>query len=147
MASYDHTQKAPVHLILFSIGIIFGFIAFYFRDTRQIIVGGLSLASLMFFLGFCFQYLNVKDEGESLKLRYGPLPVFSLRIPYNSIKSVEIGKSDWLDGGGIHYIPGRGWIYNLWGHDCVKLQLKTKVVRIGTDDVFGLQSFLETKVQ
>ncbi len=37
--------------------------------------------------------------------------------------AVSAARSNWLDGWGIHYFPGRGIIYNLWGFDCVRVQI------------------------
>ena len=34
-------------------------------------------------------------------------------------------------------MPGRGWTYNLWGFDCVKLTLGRKIIRVGTNDAEG----------
>jgi hypothetical protein len=51
-----------------------------------------------------------------------------------------------MDGWGIHYVPFRGWTYNLWGFDCVVLQLGSKTVRIGTDDADNLLAFLERQI-
>ncbi len=60
--------------------------------------------------------------------------------------SAEAARSDWLDDGGIHYMPGHSWIYNPWGRDCEKLHLGDKKVRIGTDDVEGHSRFVKTRV-
>ncbi len=89
---------------------------------------------------------TLESNIEWLAIRYGPLPLFWRRLLYASITAAEAARSDWLDGGGIHYMPGRGWIYNLWGRDCVKLHLVDKKVRIGTNDVEGLLRFVKTKV-
>ena len=62
------------------------------------------------------------------------------------IESVEPGRSSLLDGWGIHYFPGRGWTYNLWGFDCVVLRMKKKTLRVGTDDPDGLLEFLQSRV-
>ena len=62
-------------------------------------------------------------------------------------ETVKAARSDALDGWGIHWILGRGVIYNVWGFDCVRIQMGKKIVRVGTDDVEGLLSFLRTKVQ
>ncbi|MCA8981642.1 MAG: hypothetical protein KDC14_16550, partial [Planctomycetes bacterium] len=106
----------------------------------------LLLAVVFTFVGACFRSLTVRDEGDRLALRYGPLPVFSKRIPFDSIRAVEATRSDLLDGWGVHWIPGRGWIWNLWGLDCVRLDLGTRVLRIGTDDPQGLESFLRERL-
>ena len=67
------------------------------------------------------------------------------RIRYADITGVEIGRTGIIDGWGIHYIPGRGWTYNLWGFDCVKLTLGRKIIRVGTDDAEDLVKFLREK--
>ena len=146
MPQYEHTQEGPVHLIGYGLAAIFIGIAWFSSSRGMPYVGMLALAGLMIFLALCFQRLTVRDEGEWLAIRYGPLPLFWRRIPYASMTAAEAARSDWLDGGGIHYIPGRGWIYNLWGRDCVKLQLGNKKVRIGTNDVEGLLRFIKTRV-
>ena len=98
-------------------------------------------------LGLCFGSLTVRDEGQWLAVRFGPLPVFGTRIAYSSITGVEAARSDALDGWGIHWILSRGVIYNVWGFDCVRIQMGKRSVRVGTDDVEGLTSFLRTKIQ
>ena len=46
--------------------------------------------------------------------------------------AVEAGRSSLIDGWGIHWIPGRGWTYNLWGFGCVVIQQGKKTTRVGT---------------
>ena len=46
----------------------------------------------------------------------------------------------------IHYIPFRGWTYNLWGFACVKLTLGRKIVRVGTDDADELAKVVREKM-
>jgi hypothetical protein len=105
----------------------------------------LGFAVMMAFVGLCFGDLTVRDEGDHLAIRYGPLPVFHKQIRYDAIASVTRGRSSLIDGLGIHYVPGRGWTYNLWGTDCVKLLVDGKVIRIGTDDAQQLTEFLLSK--
>jgi hypothetical protein len=93
-----------------------------------------------------FMWLRIRDEGEYLALRYGPLPLIRKRFRFADITAVEPGRSSILDGWGIHWMPGRGWTYNLWGFRCVTLRLGAKTVRIGTDDPEGLALFLRMKV-
>ena len=78
-------------------------------------------------------------------MRFGPLPLFRKRIPYRDIAAVEQGRSRWIDGWGIHFVPGRGWTYNLWGFDCAELRVGGRRLRIGTDDAEGLVSFLRQR--
>ena len=50
-------------------------------------------------------------------------------------------------GGGVHYSVRGGWVWNLWGRDCVVLrQQNGGVLRIGTDDAPNFARFLEGKL-
>jgi hypothetical protein len=75
----------------------------------------------------------------------GPLPVIRKRIRYADITGVEVGRTRIIDGWGVHYMPSRGWTYNIWGFGCVKLTLGRKVIRVGTDDVEGLAEVVREK--
>ncbi len=119
----------------------------WFARANLVDVAVLTAAAVMLVtFAFSFKYLLVRDETDHLAMRYGPLPLFRGRIPYFRITAVEEGRSSLIDGWGIHYAPGRGWTYNLWGFGCVKVSMSKKVVRIGTDDVAGMAAFLKTKI-
>lgn len=109
------------------------------------VFAGLGFGVFIATFAFCFGTLRVCDESTHLAVRFGPLPLFRTLIPYSKITSVEPSRSNFIDGWGIHWIPGRGMIYNLWGFDCVKIQMGDKCVRAGTDDTAGLMSFLKEK--
>jgi hypothetical protein len=97
----------------------------------------------MFLLAASFRQLSVEDEGDSLLIQFGPLPLFRRRVPYAEIDKVQQGRTTILDGWGIHLSPSGGWTWNLWGFDCVDVFLTRKrKVRIGTDDPKGLEDFL-----
>jgi hypothetical protein len=101
----------------------------------------------MILAAFMFASMTVQDEGEFLAIRYGPLPVFRRRIRYADVTSVEPGRSSIIDGWGIHWVPGRGWTYNLWGFQCATLTVRGGIVRIGSDDVDNLVGFLHGKIK
>ena len=143
--TYDHAQKSLIYLILLgvcllSIGI--GLVAPLGTPLSSALSGGGAVGA---FFAFSFKYLRVRDEGDCLAIRFGPLPVFRRRIPYSQITGVEPGRSWVIEGWGIHNI-GRGWIYNLWSFDCVVVHLGAKTVRIGTDDVDGLVGFVKARI-
>jgi hypothetical protein len=107
-----------------------------------------SLAALFLALSFMFSHLTVRDESEKLVIEFGPLHLFRKRVAYADINEVLTMQSGIIDGWGIHYMPGRGWIWNISGFDCVMLKLKdNRQLRIGTDDPAGLCAFLRTKIQ
>ena len=107
----------------------------------------LGLAVLFLLLALSFQHLRVFDAVDHLAVRFGPLPLLGTRIRYDEITSVERGRTSLLDGWGIHWVPGRGWTYNIRGWDCVVVQLGKKTIRIGTDDVENLLAFLQAKLK
>ena len=139
---YEHTQRGPLCLVVYAIGAALLIGAWFLRHVPAIPLIWAGLAVFMAFLAESFRYLTVRDEGDRLAIRYGPLPLFRKRIRYSDLTAVEPGRTTLADGWGIHWTPGRGWTYNLWGYDCVKLTLGRKVIRVGTDDVDGLVDFL-----
>jgi hypothetical protein len=107
-----------------------------------VLIGGLVLL----LLALSFQTLTVFDEDEYLVVRYGPIDLFGTRIAINEITAFEKGKTNIIDGWGIHFIPFRGWTFNLWGFECVKIVRGAKTVRLGTDDSENLFRFLEQRL-
>lgn len=146
MNAYNHIQRAPLHWLLYPPGIILLTTGWLNRGQPWLALVLLGAATLMLALAFSFQRLTIRDEGSWLAVRYGPLPVFRTRVLYADISSAEPGRSSLIDGWGIHWIPGRGYTYNLWGFECVKLQVRGRTVRIGTDDAGNLIAFLKTKL-
>lgn len=146
---YKHTQSAPLYLMLVGVGfamLIGGWL------TPELLVQIILFCSsgLMFLLALCFQHLKVSDEGDRLLICFGPLPLFRRHVLYSEMESVEQARSTLLDGWGIHLSPSGGWIWNLWGYDCVDVRYrkgtKIKKIRIGTDDPAGLSAFLKERV-
>jgi hypothetical protein len=144
---YHHTQKGPVSVALIVIAVALGVNAWLFGDSGFLAAVMLGAAALFLFLALSFHQLTVKDQGEYLALKYGPLPAFGKRIPYASMTAVEPGRTSLIDGLGIHYVPGRGWTYNLWGAECAVIRLGDGTLRVGSDDVANLVSFLRRKIQ
>lgn len=146
MNAYDHTQRAPLHWFLYPPGVFLLTMGWLNRGQPGLALPLFVAAVLMLTLALAFQRLTIRDEGSWLAIRYGLLPVFRARISYAAITSVELGQSSWIDGWGIHWIPGRGYTYNLWGFACAKLEVRGRTVRIGTDDAENLIAFLKTKL-
>jgi len=145
--TYQHTQKGWLHLILVPTAVALAAAAIWLRHAAPpLAVVYCAAALLMVVLLLCFRDLTVGDEGDCLALRYGTMPLFFRRIPFAAMTSVEPGRTSLIDGWGIHYIPGRGWTYNLWGFACVVVHLGRKTIRIGTDDPDGLLAFLRSKL-
>ncbi|OHB83244.1 MAG: hypothetical protein A2V98_01905 [Planctomycetes bacterium RBG_16_64_12] len=144
---YCHTQRGRFHYLLYLVvaGMLVG--AWLARDSHVPMALLLGVAVVMFFFAQAFHYLTVRDEGDALAIRFGPLPFLRRRIPYASITAVEPGRTSFLEGWGVHWVPGRGMTYNIWGFDCATLHLGKRVIRIGSDDVENLVSFLRGKIE
>ena len=115
-------------------------------DAPGINVGG-GVGVLIALLAPAFHHLTVEDQGKVLAIRFGPVPLFRRTVRYADVESVEVGRTLFLDGWGIHYSIRGGWVWNLWGRDCVVVHFKNGgKLRIGTDDAENLVDFLEKKI-
>ena len=143
---YSHTQKAPLCLILYGSALACFALAWMVGDTPGIFIAG-GVGLLIALLAPAFHHLTVEDQGDRLAIRFGPVPLFRRTVRYADIEKVEVGRTLILDGWGIHYSIRGGWVWNLWGRDCVVVHLKNGgVLRIGTDDAANLARFLEGKI-
>ncbi|MCB9899079.1 MAG: hypothetical protein H6825_13820 [Planctomycetes bacterium] len=144
-AGYDHVQRGRLHPLLHAVagGTLLGGLAFgdqpYAMAALFVAAAGLSAAA------FASHRLRVRDDGDALVLSFGPLPFRRKRVPYADIRSVARGRTTLLDGFGVHWLPFRGWTWNIWGFDCVKVETGSATLRIGTDDPDGLAAFLRAR--
>ncbi|MBN2476709.1 MAG: hypothetical protein JXB62_19010 [Pirellulales bacterium] len=144
---YEHTQHGLWHLVVFgAAGVLFA-AAWFAREDPLAWIALTTAGGLMTVLAFAFMWLSVRDEVDCLAVRFGPLPLLGKRLRYADVTAAERDRTTLLDGWGIHWVPGRGWIYNIWGFDCVKLTLGRKVIRIGTDDADRLLELLRSRVR
>lgn len=145
--TYKHTQQAPLHWLLHFLGgftLVGAGLVYTYEPVVAAIMAPMAL--VFFVLGLMFAQLTIEDEGEWLGVSFGPLPLFGTRIQYVDISAVHARRSSWIDGWGIHWIPYRGWTFNLWGFDCVELVVGGRLLRIGTDDVENLTTFLQSRL-
>ena len=142
---YQHTQRGPWHYVVVILGLAMLVAAWFVRGDPLGVTILTGLGLLMFPTAAAFAQLTVEDEGDELAVRFGPLPLFGKRIPYHRITDVAADRSSLIDGWGLHFIPGRGWTYNVWGFDCVRLCVEGKQIRVGTDDRENLLALLRSK--
>ena len=139
---YEHKQTSPLWLILLSVGVI-QLVAGWFSRAAVPVALILSACGVLFVvLAMCFAWLLVRDEGDCLALRYGPLAVFRRRIPFSRSQSAQPGRTSGRHGWGLH---GNTW--NLWGFGCVRLKIRDRTIKVGTDDVDGLSQFLAERLR
>lgn len=146
-ARYSHTQKSPLCLILYITSLACLLVLPSVVDiVGSIVCMGLGL--IFAIIGAAFHHLTVEDWGAELSIRFGPIPAFRRTVRYNDIDTVEVGRTLILDGWGIHYSIRGGWVWNIWGLDCVRIRfLDGRILRIGTDDAEGLSRFLNDTIR
>jgi len=148
LVTYWHRQAAPLCLLLYVLAAVFLSIGWGARHSPAISLVLPISGLLMLVLAGAFHHLTVADEGEVLAIRFGPLPLFRTAIRYDDMRRVEIGRTTLLDGLGIHLSLRGGWVWNIWGRDCVVLHLRNGgIFRLGTDDAENLAGFIKTRIE
>lgn len=145
MIDYHHTQKGPWGLMCFVLAAVF-FIPGWTVPITALRIVFFATGVVLLLLGGSLGQLTVADEGDHLGIRFGPFPLFRKRIVYADIVEVEKGRTNFLDGWGIHWNPWHGWVWSIWGYDCVVIRLKRGTIRVGTDDPDGLTEFLQERI-
>lgn len=145
--TYAHTQTGRFHWLLVALSLIVLVLVVALGLEWPMTVVLPLAATLFLFLAASFAQLTVRDGGDALEVRFGPLPLMRKRVPYATIRGASAERSRFIDGWGVHWLPGRGWTWNLWGYDCVGLELEEgRHLRIGTDDPEGLLSHLRQRL-
>ena len=127
MKTYQHTQPAvtilrviAVMILIFAIGSVF---------VHQLIAGIVILA----ITAGLFRSMTIEITDTELIWYFGsgfPLK----RVPLSEVVSVEVIRTTFLNGWGIHYTPG-GWLYNVSGRGAVAITLRNgKRFCLGTDE-------------
>ena len=145
-STYRHTQRAPLCLIVYATAIMFLVLGWVLRNEPVIQWVLPPVGLLMLVLAASFHHLTVEDEGDRMSVSFGPIPLFRRSVKYENIVSVETGRTTILDGWGIHMSLRGGWVWNLWGRNCVVLQLRKGILRVGTDDAVNLVEFLNARL-
>ncbi|HWE04175.1 MAG TPA: hypothetical protein VG326_17345 [Tepidisphaeraceae bacterium] len=141
--AYQHTQRAPIYWLLYALSFTLLGLGGVLRTVPPIFWAFFLSGLLMLIVAAAFHHLTVRDRGDSLSVAFGPISLFRRDIDYRDVLSVEVGRTTTLDGWGIHLSLKGGWVWNIWGRDCVMVRLKNGgVLRIGTDDAENLAQFL-----
>lgn len=145
--TYDHTQYSPLPWLIFGVAGVVLAVAAFVSPGPEWAYAGPTAVVVVLLIGLCFLSLRVVDEGDHLAARFGPIPVFRKRIAYKDIAAANASQISIIDGWGIHWVPLRGWTYNVWGFGCVQLRLNNgRTLRIGTDEPSELAEFLQARI-
>lgn len=143
---YLHTQKAPLCLLIYALAVMFIGLGWVLRNEPTMPWLFPPIGVLLLVIAASFHSLTVEEQDDRLTIHFGPIPLFRKAVSFVDIIKVEVGRTLLLDGWGIHMSIRGGWVWNLWGRDCVVIHLKQGVLRIGTDDAENLAEWLTTKI-
>ena len=144
-SSYKHVQHAPLCLLLYVLAVVFLVLGLILKSEPPIPWLFPPISLLLLILAASFHHLTVEDQVDRLSVSFGPIRLFRRSIRYDDIISAEVGLTTLLDGWGIHMSLRGGWVWNIWGRDCVVLRLRKGILRIGTDDAVNLAAFLRQR--
>ncbi len=147
LPAYCHTQKAPLCLPIYVLAALFLALGWLVKDAPPIPWLFPPVGLLLLVLAASIHHLSVVDQGEVLSIRFGPVPLLRRTVRYVDVQSVELGRTLLLDGWGIHMSVRGGWVWNLWGRDCVVVGFRNgSTLRIGTDDAEHLARYLKSRI-
>ena len=143
--SYSHVQTSPARYVLLVIIVVSLLAGWLWRAEFWAWFSMVALAGVSALVLLTMTTMTIQGNAEELWVRFGPMPLFSTRIRFEDIRSFRATRSRVVDGWGIHYLPGRGWTWSLWGFDCVDIDLARGSIRLGTDDPENLAAFLRSQ--
>jgi hypothetical protein len=141
---YRHIQRSPLCLIVYLTAA--GLFAAAWVPGTPAVVGYVLVASAVTtaMLAAGFHHLAIMDEGDQLRIQFGPLPLFATTIRYNEITALGRDRTTIMEGWGIQKSFRGGWVWSIWGRDCVAVH-HHGVTRVGTDDIDNLLGFLSQR--
>jgi len=146
-SGYSHRQSAPLCLLLYAVAGLFLVLGWVLSAAPPLHWLFPTIGVLLTVGAASFHHLTVEDRGDRLAVRFGPVPLFRRTVRYADIGSVEVGRTLFVDGWGIHYSIRGGWVWNLWGRECVVVHFRDGgTLRIGTDDAEQLAAFVRSKL-
>jgi hypothetical protein len=148
--SYHHTQRGELHWVLTLLGAAWFLAAWMARHHAAATFSLMFVAAVCFLLSLSLQTLTVRDEGEHLRIRFGPLPLFQRRIAYRDVTAVAVdrlparsGAWRWL----LLRLPRCWGTYRVAADACVRLSLEgDRVVCVGSDDADNLAAFVRQRI-
>ncbi len=143
---YLHTQNGIIRPIMLFAAVIWLVLAYASRGHVVPLVVLTAGAVVIGVFSFAFASLTIRDEGDRLAVRFGPLSVFRMSIPYERITGVERDRVGLPGGMGIHWTR-KGWLWNIRMGPCVRIQMGPKTLLLGTDDPEGFVAFLRSRIE
>jgi hypothetical protein len=144
---YQHTQRSHLLLLLLSVAAAVTLGSLALPVSRTIPLGPrltiVAAALAMIASGLVFSSLTITTDAEQLSWHFGA-GLFRKSVPLAEVVSAEPVRTTWVDGWGIH-LTWRGWLYNVAGHNAVRVSLRSgKQFLLGTDEPAALAQALHS---
>ena len=127
MPTYEHRQLSYWIVIICALSFV---LTAMFR----------SLAPLLFLVAVAvvFSTLSTRVDANGISWAFG-LGAPRGSIPLADIADVQITKTNFWEGFGIHWTIWHGWLWNVWGYRAVMIRKRNGgTVTLGTNDPQGL---------
>ena len=85
---YEHTQHGAWHRIFLAVAGAMLIGAWFARREPHAVVFVLAIAAVFLLCALIFGSLTIRDGGQWLVLRYGPLPIIGKTFRYADVTSV-----------------------------------------------------------
>lgn len=145
--TYRHTQGGPWWALVGVAGIVMLAVGLTVSEPAFLGVMFPVLGVLMLVLAASCATLTVADAGDRLTIRFGPLPLLGTAVYYPEIVEVAVDRTAWIEGYGIHMSLRGGWVWNIWGRDCVMIRREGRpTIWLGTDEPERLAEFLRRRM-
>lgn len=146
MQSYKHTQIGTIMIIGLGSGILltlYYLIQFPSGPAKTITA---LISALLILCLLLFWSLTVEINTDHIHVYFG-FGIIHRRIPFTSIKQVNVVRTPWYYGWGIRPAP-HGWMFNVSGFGGVELVFKdNQRFRIGSDQPKQLYNALLQRVR
>jgi len=134
METYDHKQVSPwLLLLLFAVA---GAVAVALAVSAPLLA--IPVLILIVVLAFMFSAMSTHVDRRGVSWAF-TLGFPSGMIPFADIGDVEITKTHFWEGYGIHWTIWHGWLWNVGGYRGVMIRKRSGGrITLGTDDPQGL---------
>jgi len=138
---YRHKQFGAVMIAALAAGIVLVLTPFFSSGKFHPIP--IEILTILIAALALFYSLTVEINNNTLICRFG-IGLIQKKIPLSEIHQARTVQNPWYAGWGIHWIPGRYWLWNVTGLRGVELILKEgKRFRLGTNEPESLVQAIE----
>jgi hypothetical protein len=127
MPSYEHRQLSYWMIVIFAVSAVL-----------TAMLGGLALPLVLVLVATTFSSLSTQVDANRVSWAFA-LGFPRGAIPVADIADVQITKTNFWEGFGIHWTFWHGWLWNVWGYRAVMIRKRNGgTVTLGTNDPQGL---------